>query len=911
MIRGSRSIVMAAIFLAGPGFAADAEPPFRLPQSVIPESYRLDLTIVPDKEQFSGEAEIDIIITEPLDVIWLHGRDLEVKSVRIVTRDGKKIKAKYAQLTPDGMARVTPGKPLAPQRATLRFKYRAGFGGSLNGLYKVSVGDDDYAFSQLESIAARKVFPSFDEPGFKTTFEITVRTRDDYQAFSNTRAIETKKLRRGMKRIRYARTPPLPTYLVAFAVGPLDVVEWAPVPPTPERPEPLPLRGIAVRGQGPRLNFALENTAPILAELEAYFGSPYPFDKLDIVAVPDFAAGAMENAGLITYREPLVLFGQRPSVEQIRRYAMVHTHELAHQWFGNLVTMPWWDDIWLNEAFASWIQAKIADRWDPQFRFDRDTQVRAIHAMREDSLVSARQIREPVESTADIKNAFDAITYQKGAGVLQMLEQYLGEEVFRAGLREHMRRHAFGTASIYDLMDALQEVAGDEVLVEAVFESFLFQAGVPYLTVEKECQDRSARIRISQERFLPAGSAGDPGRIWRVPVCFSHGTSAVDGAEPDRQCVVLSDRTQSFPISAGRRCPAWIMPNAGGAGYYRWRMEPDEFASLANAFPTILNDGERLSFVDSLIAGILNGSVSVTALLDNLPMIASDRDRRVATEPLAAYRNLVTNVIAPELRPAAIEYATKLYLPRLAVLDEAVAADDSPPTPRSPTEDAILRYRLTRFLAVTLGVPALRAELTAAAHRFLGYETEAGPEAAALDPDLLRPALIVATGDGDTRFVEFLIGRFRASDDARFRQAVMEALAFASDADAVKRVREFSLGPDVRGNELDTWLDWLLNPQSQDAAWPWLQANLDAILAIAPERIGRDAPYTFGQWLCSGDDAETLNELFASRVDDFPGSRRNLARALEQIELCGAFRAAQQPAVNAYFAESPEGADAD
>jgi len=892
MMRCCWHVIAATTLLANSGFGADLKPPFRLSQTVIPEAYRLELTIVPDKARFSGHVEIDVIVTEPLEVIWLHGRDLDVKKARIVTRaDGKRVKAKYAQVTPDGMARLTLAGPIEPQRVTLEFDYDAAFGDGLNGLYKVSVGEDDYAFSQLESIAARKVFPGFDEPVFKTSFEISITTRDRYRAFSNTVAAEVTDLRRGMQRIRYAPTKPLPTYLIAFAVGPLDVIDWAPVSASPYRDEPLPLRGITVRGQGRRIAFALENTAPIVLLLEAYFGSAYPYDKLDIVAVPDFAAGAMENAGLITYREPLVLFDEQPAVNQIRRYAMVHTHEIAHQWFGNLVTMPWWDDIWLNEAFASWIQAKIADRWDPQFHFDMETQVRAIHAMREDSLVSARQIREPVTSTADIKNAFDSITYQKGAGVLRMLEGYLGADVFQAGLRGHLERYAFGTASVYDLMDSLQQVAGEQISVQSVFESFLFQPGVPYLTVEKECIDNSVRIRISQQRFLPIGSGGDSRREWKVPVCFAYDSA---GARAE-QCVLLSDRAQSFPIIGARRCPAWLMPNASGTGYYRWRMEPDEFAALTNAYAEQLNAAERLSVADSLIAGALNDSFSMATFLENLPMIAADTDRHVATEPLPTYRRLITWLIAPENIPAAHDYATSLYRPRLDDLDGL----------ESPVDAALLRYQLTRFLAVDLGAADLRQTLKRAAESFLGYGVPAGPDPDALDPDLLRPALIVAAQDGDAEFVEFLIDRFRASPDAVFRQAVMEALALVTGDDAVAAAREFALGPDVRGNEFDTWLDWLLHPAVQDRNWPWVQANLEKILAVAPERIGRDAPYTFGHWLCAAEDARTLNDLFESRVDEYPGSRRNLSRAVEQIELCLALREKQSASANAFFTRDP------
>ena len=470
-----------------PDNVAGSEAPFRLPDTVHPERYRLDLTILPDTDHFSGRVEIDVRINAPVDVIWLHGKDLDVATATVTRDDGTALDIKYGEVTKDGMARLDLPETLQPQSVTLRLDYSAPFKATLNGLYKVEVGDDSYGFTQFESIYARRAFPSFDEPRFKTPFDISITTRSEYRAAGNTLPSEEVELADGLKRTTYATTERLPTYLVAFAVGPLDIVEWDPIPPSAHRDRPLPLRGLAVRGQGKRMTWALENTAELLTWLEEYFAIEYPYDKLDIVAVPDFASGAMENAGLITYREPLLLFGDQPSVNLQRRYAMTHAHELSHQWFGNLVTMPWWDDIWLNEAFASWIQAKAAHDWGPEYRFDRNTQARAINAMSVDSLITARQIRQPVNDSGAILNAFDGITYLKGAGVLQMIERYLGEDNFRAGIRNYMREHAFASATVYDLIAALTATAGADKDVKGVFESFLFQPGVPYIDVAVQC----------------------------------------------------------------------------------------------------------------------------------------------------------------------------------------------------------------------------------------------------------------------------------------------------------------------------------------------------------------------------------------------------------------------------------------
>jgi alanyl aminopeptidase len=866
----------------------------RLPRSVLPRQYRLDLTIVPDLERFSGQVEIDVTIAEPVDGIWLHGRNLSVERADLITVDGQRIAATYAQVNADGVARVTLDEPVEPQQATLTFTYDAPFGESLSGLYKVSVGEDDYAFTQLESIAARRVFPGFDEPAFKTPFAVTLTTRASYRALGNTSVTRTETLPEGMQRLTYAKTLPLPTYLMAFAVGPLDVVEWAPVPASGYRARPLPLRGAAARGQGDRLAFALENTAPLVVALEGYFASPYPFDKLDIVAVPDFSGGAMENAGLITYRESILLFDDNPPVRQERFFGLIHAHELSHQWFGNLVTMPWWDDIWLNEAFASWMQAKIGQSWRPAFHFERDVQASALWAMRNDSLASARQIREPVETKDDITSAFDSITYQKGAAVLQMLERYLGEESFQAAIREHLERHEFGTATVYDLMDSLENVAGKDSGIRAAFESFLFQPGVPYLSLALQCDADGARVALSQERYLPVGSTGDRDMTWRVPVCLAYGTET----GRHEQCVLLTTQTAEYPLPSDGSCPAWVMPNAGGAGYYRWSVDGGLRKGLADVFSDGLTAPERLSYVDSLVSGVNNGALDMRTFLEDLPVIAAASERNVVLAPVDSYRQLVGLLLENDSAARARAYATKVYAPRLSALENGEISE-------SAAEADLLRAQLIRFLAVELGEESLRERLRADALRYLGFPQGREPDRGALDPNLLTTALIVSVQEGDGDFIDFFLGYFRASLDARFRQSAVSALAHARDPELLERIRVFALGPDVRANELRTWLRDILNPASQAANWPWVQSEIDAILEAGSDRVRLDAPVLFGAWLCSEVDAQILESLFSSRMEQFNGSPRRLDQALEGVRLCAALKEAQGESARRFFSEEP------
>ena len=370
-------------------------PTGKLPEGVRPTSYRLSLEVTPESDTFSGSTMVTVELDAPSDEIWMHGERLEVSSV-YATHATTRIKGSWEQITPDGVARVILREALPAGRSTLHFEYTAPFDTPLRGLYRVTTGGHTYAFTQFESISARLAFPCFDEPRFKTPFELTLTVPGEQFAASNTPVDRAIPLPDGRQRISFLPTPPLPTYLVAMAVGPFDVVTGATIPPGPERRVPIPLRGLATKGRGALLKLALDHTAKYVEALERYFGIAYPYRKLDLVAVPDFAAGAMENVGLITFREWLLLLdAERATEGQRRAFAYVMAHELAHQWFGNLVTMPWWDDIWLNEAFATWMGDKVVHQLHPEYNSDLARLSSAHRAMNLDSLVSARSIRQP------------------------------------------------------------------------------------------------------------------------------------------------------------------------------------------------------------------------------------------------------------------------------------------------------------------------------------------------------------------------------------------------------------------------------------------------------------------------------------------------------------------------------------
>jgi alanyl aminopeptidase len=427
--------------------------------------------------------------------------------------------------------------------------------------------------TQMEAISARYAFPSFDEPRFKTPFEVTLTVPKEEVAVANTQPIKETASGNGQwKTISFAKTKPLPTYLVAVAVGPWDVVDGPTIAANSVRKQPTALRGIAPRGAGAQLKWVLQQTPPIIAYYENYTQQPYPFDKLDLLGAPDFSAGAMENAGLIVFRDALLRIDANSTASAYRTGFNVNAHEIAHQWFGDLVTVPWWNDIWLNEAFATWAQGKATVDLKPDFQGDLSRLEGTLGAMRSDSLLSARKIRQPILSNDDIQTAFDGITYQKGAAVLRMFEEWLGETNYRQAMRNYLRAHALGSGSSDDLIASIAAASGRGESLEAAMRSFLDQPGIPFLHTKLRCKDGKATLAVSQSRYLPFGVVSSDHLQWKLPVCVRFDR----GGKRSKQCFLLDQPAQDFAVDGG--CADAYLPNADAVGYYRFAMEETDFA---------------------------------------------------------------------------------------------------------------------------------------------------------------------------------------------------------------------------------------------------------------------------------------------------------------------------------------------
>ena len=550
-------------------FAASAySQSFYLSSQTVPRKETVLLTIDPARETFEGRVSIEVDLRAPASVIWLNAKDLTVGSASIV--QGDSVRAAKVVTGSNERIGIDAGESITGL-ATIGINYAGKLGDkSLAGPYRRKVEGDWYAYTTFTPIDARRAFPCFDEPRFKAPWDISIRTKRDNKAFSNGRQISETEEPDGWKLVKFATTEPLPAELVAFAVGPFDVYEGA------AAGHGTAVRVITAKGHAAEGHAAAQATIEILPRLEAYTGIPYPFGKLDHLALPEGAFGAVENPGLITYRtRNLLLAPNQESPSQTRAIRALQAHEIGHQWFGNLVTQSTWDDVWLSEGFATWISSKMMDQEQPPERVHLSSIVARERLMAIDNPARARPVRVAVNSRVAARDIYNRIVYEKGAAVLLMLEGWLGEDVLRDGLRGYLNQHRFGNATTDDLSVALAAASGKDPT--RVLHSFLNTAGVPEVRGQFLCpKDAAPRLRVTKST---------PGS---VPVCWRADRIA-------SSCTVLEGPTTEVALPTGTACPAWFYLNSGGTGYYRTRWSQGPVRAIPD-----LTAAERLSLAYDL-----------------------------------------------------------------------------------------------------------------------------------------------------------------------------------------------------------------------------------------------------------------------------------------------------------------------
>ncbi|HEX6136540.1 MAG TPA: M1 family aminopeptidase [Casimicrobiaceae bacterium] len=843
-------------------------PALRVPEGARPTRYALTMTVVPGEAKASGEIAIDVRLDRAHPVLWLNAVSLSISRASVDAAETR------TTLLPGndqfvGLA-FDPPLPAGAHRLTLAFDAEQNRN-STRGIFTLEDGGDWYTMTQFEATAARQAFPCFDEPGFKVPWQLTLRVPRGATAVSNTPVASETIAGDGMKVVRFAPTEPLPSYLIAFAVGPWDVVDLGRA-----GSRATPLRLIAPRAHAAQLGFAAHAFPQLFGHEERWFGLPYPFAKLDQIAIPLTVRFAMENAGLITYGAPILLEPGAATPPFRHAAANVGAHEMAHQWFGNLVTMAWWDDLWLNEAFATWFAEKMVDAWQPAYeRGGQRVHARA-DAIEADSLAAARRIREPIASRGDIFNAFDAITYQKGATVIGMFERWIGEVPFRAGVRSYLGQHRYGSATVDDFLGALSAAIGRAVA--PAFATFLDQNGVPQVGVELDCSEQGARLRLSQGRHAPLGEPSGAQR-WQVPVCVRYGSAA----STRNACTLLTGAAGTLELQ--NACPAFVFANAGGSGYYVPDYRGPLLARL-KAQRNVLTPAEYASLLYDLRPLVRAGSVDAGEALDWVRLGARSADRHVLVAAIELAAFVRDKLVADDGRDRFASFIRRVFGPRARALGFAPRRGES-------DDDQLLRRTLLRFAAPEH--PRLAAQARRLARAWIADRN-------AVDRGLADAVLIVAARTGDAALFEAMLREARATSDRLDRRKLMVALFSFGDPVLARRGLELLLDPGVDIREAMTALS-LTRDQSPPSreGHDFIVAHFDALAA----RVDRDAP---GAWpayaasLCSDDERRTVEAFWRPRAAHYPGAERNLAQALEAIELCSRLRAREGPRVGAYLA---------
>ena len=782
---------------------------YRLPRDVAPDAYRLVLKPDLAAATFAGEVEIDVTVVEPTDTVVLNAAELAVDRAEASTggsRRARVVTAASAELDADEeQLRLRFDDVLPAGTATLHLSFTGVLNDKLHGFYRSTFTDADgneqvIATTQMEATDARRAFPCFDEPDRKATFEITLVVDEQLSAYSNSPEVDRapEPGSPGKVRVRFAPTMPMSTYLVAFVVGPLEAT-------FPVDVDGVPLRVVHPTGKGHLTAFALEVGAHALRFFTEYFGIPYPADKLDLVAIPDFAFGAMENLGCVTFRESVLLVDPADAARtELERVADVVCHEIAHMWFGDLVTMKWWNGIWLNEAFATFMEVLAVDAFRPEWQRWVSFGVEREAALAVDGLHATRPVEYPVGRPEEAQGMFDVLTYQKGGSVLRMLEQFIGPEAFRDGIRRYLSVHAHGNTETSDLWDALEEASGQPV--RAIMSTWIDQGGYPLVSAGEDGSLAQAPFSYQAE---PGGAIG---AIWQVPVLARRLGHSAGGA-----VATLLDGPAAAVAGSDADDGPWLV-NAGGSGFYRTAYPDATVEALCRQLGS-LTPLERYNLVSDAWAVALAGRGSLAGFLGVARALgdSGEGDPSVWSVVLGAF-GLFDRVV-PDADRAALAAATRaLFGPVARRLGWDPSPDDDERTPA-------LRASVLRTLGTIGEDAAVRAE---AARRFAAGPLHPDTESAVLD-------VVAATG-GRAEFDAFL-ARYRAPANPQQENRYLYALTSFDDEELARSTFDLALS-EVRTQNAPFVLQLLIaNRATGPAIWERVTGHWDELVDRFPANI--------------------------------------------------------------------------
>ncbi len=838
-----------------------------LPETARPSKYRIKLQ--PDLKNFTfdGEQSVDLLILEATSTIVLNSIDLEISNTTLHA-NGTTLTSKSVTIDKDAeTATLDFGETIQPGDARLEMVFTGELNDKLIGFYRSEYTSQDgetryLATTQFEPTDARRAFPCWDEPAKKATFEVTLVFSDEYQAVSNTPVVEEAVPGPGLKSVRFAETPIMSTYLLVFIVGNLTFIE--------ERAAGGTTVGVwTTPGKEDQASFALDTSVKLLSYFNEYFGIPYPLPKLDHIAIPDFAAGAMENWGAVTYRETALLVDPDNSSAGTRqRVAEVIAHEMAHMWFGDLVTMEWWDDLWLNESFASWMGNKAVDwlfpEWEMWTQFvNMDTN----RALSLDGLKNSHPIEQAVKNPAEVSQLFDAISYSKGASVIRMLENFLGEESFRKGLNRYLSSHMYDNARTEDLWSALETESGRPVT--AIMDSWVKQMGYPVLQVESDRTGGQTTLSVTQERFVYDRFLGDGGpdsdfdnEVWRVPVSASRGS--------EESAVTVMDGRQ-IQIDVPGSGDGWVKLNPLQTGFFRVNYSTEDWQRLVPAIELLeLHATDRLGVQNDAYALSRAGLLPVTQFLSLAQAYKNEGDASVWSDLASNLRDIEQLISDEAIHPAYQGFAREIFGP---------AARKTGWEPKSGEGhlDALLRSTVLSQ-AGSYHDPDVTAQATERFQKYL-------QDRETLAPDLRGVVFALAAQSGGKDVYDQIWGLEGETDLAEEKIRLLMSLTRFQRPELLNSTLADSLSAKVRSQDSITLVAGVAaNPKGRDLAWEFVKDNW----AEFDRRYGGGG---FGLMRLVSICSHFNSQEKADEVDSFfaehpaPAAERTIRQALERVRL--------------------------
>jgi aminopeptidase N/puromycin-sensitive aminopeptidase len=871
-IRSSVSSIHAALLvsaaslflLLAPATALQAQ---RLPETVRPVSYTLSLTPDLKAATFSGVETIDITLAEPTDHITLNAIEIAFESVT-ATADGKELKAAVSLDAEKQQASFTFPEKLPAGKVALDLRYTGILNNELRGFYLSKTAKRNYAVTQFESTDARRAFPSFDEPAFKATYDVSLVVDSADTAISNGPIVsDTPGPAEGKHTIHFATTPKMSTYLVAFLVGDFQC--------SAGEQDGVAIRVCATPDKVALTPYGVEVAKQVLHYYNGYFGIPYPLKKLDLIGLPDFEAGAMENFGAITYRETALLIDPKTaSIGAKKEVELVIAHEMAHQWFGDLVTMQWWNNLWLNEGFATWMETKAVAHMHPEWKIEQTEASGVDGALNLDGQPTTRAIRAKADTPEEINQMFDGIAYGKAGAVLLSIENFVGEETFRQGVHNYLTAHLYGNATAEDFWGA--QTANSHKPVDKIMESLVAQPGAPILTFGEPV---NGKVTVSQKRFFLSPSIQpDPKQQWTIPVCFK--------TEKEQKCEALFPETTTLTLPSHQV----FFANANGKGYYRSNYPPKLYAALVAQVETTLTPSERISLIGDEWAQIRSNKAPIGAYLDLVAAVKADPNPEVLSSAVSGFGATYTRIAAnDEVRAALAAWLRSTFAPQYAKLGA--------PSPSDSSKTRERRAQLFGLLGYYAKDPAVLAQSRQIVAQYLD-------DPSSIDASLGQTALAIAARNGDAALFDRLQKIYETSTNPELQISALHLLAEFENPALVQRSLDYAVSGKVRNQDAAfQFAIAMVNNATREQAWKYIQDNWDKVKAQFTTEMGAVLVGSTSNF-CSAEARDGVKSFFAAHP--VASSDKSLHHAIERIDGCVELRSLQEPKLKQWIATQPK-----